>query len=111
MHVALQPPLSRCGHGPGVILLRPSCHIECQQNNNSLDPEPLQKWAEESYAVTQITLDLQSSSDRTSVLALIKEAEDRVSALPQCDSKDKFGLIGEFGTQTTINLSMALYGC
>lgn len=93
VNATLQPPLSRCGHGPGLILLRPACYAGCQQDNKSLDPEPLQKWAEESFAVVQITIDVQSSKDLATLLALIKTAKDGLTALPECD-QGKFGLIG-----------------
>ncbi|CAG8412075.1 unnamed protein product [Penicillium salamii] len=55
--LTIQPPLSRCGQGPALIIVRPSCYATCQQHNNSLDPEPLKKWAEESFTVAQLTLD------------------------------------------------------
>lgn len=84
--------------------------MECQEHNKSLDPEPLQKWAEESYAVSQITLDRQSSGDRASVLALVKEAEEALSARSECDSKDRFGLIGAPMRSTPL-FSESLYNC
>ncbi|RHZ54485.1 hypothetical protein CDV55_104306 [Aspergillus turcosus] len=91
--VVLQPPLSRCGHGPGLILIRPSHFAECQEKNKSLDPEPLQKWAEESYAVVQISLDTQSSADTTCVFELVKTAIGRLNSLRECDKNDQFGLL------------------
>src|SRR4051794_30232661 len=51
-NVSLQPPLSRRGNGPGVIVfLPPAESIQKSANPRSLDPEPQQKWAEEGYAV------------------------------------------------------------
>ncbi|EAW07012.1 uncharacterized protein ACLA_087150 [Aspergillus clavatus NRRL 1] len=99
--VLLQPPLSRCGHGPGLILIRPGHFAECQQKNKSLDPEPLQKWAEESYAVAQISLDAQTSGDSTYVLDLVKTASEALASLPECDGKDQFGLLDVvYGSQS-----------
>lgn len=92
--VTIQPPLSRCGHGPGLILIRPLCYATCQQRNKTLDPEPLKKWAEESFTVAQITMDGQSGIERASVEDLIHDAEDGLSERPECDSKGKIGLIG-----------------
>ena len=46
----LQPPLSRRGRGPGLILLLDPYH----GSPKTLDPPPLQKWAEEGYAVAQV---------------------------------------------------------
>ncbi|GAB1197660.1 hypothetical protein APSETT444_006962 [Aspergillus pseudonomiae] len=71
-NIVLQPPLSRCGRGPGLIIIRPSGYAGCQAKNTSLDPEPVQKWAEESYAVVQITLDHEASADESGVSALVK---------------------------------------
>lgn len=92
--IVLQPPLSRCGRGPGLIILRPSGLADYQKENDSLDPEPLQKWAEESYAVVQISLDLQSSGDKTRVSGLVTAAIDALVSLAECETKDKFGLLG-----------------
>ncbi|KAF7163082.1 hypothetical protein CNMCM5623_008102 [Aspergillus felis] len=96
--VVLQPPLSRCGRGPGLILIRPSHFAECQERNESLDPEPLQKWAEESYAIVQISLDAESSGDEGCVLDLVKTAIDSLSSLRECDKNDQFGLL-VYGSQ------------
>jgi len=92
--IVLQPPLSRCGRGPGLIILRPSGLADYQKENDSLDPEPLQKWAEESYAVVQISLDLQSSGDKTRVSGLVTAGIDALVSLAECETKDKFGLLG-----------------
>lgn len=44
VNATLQPPLSRRGHGPGLILLTESSSDSFK--NETLDPLPLQKWAE-----------------------------------------------------------------
>lgn len=92
--VILQPPLSRCGRGPGLVLVRAASHAEPQANNHTLDPEPLQKWAEESFAVAQITFDSESSASATSVFDLLREASQALASLTECDKKDSFGLLG-----------------
>ncbi|CAG8013783.1 unnamed protein product [Penicillium salamii] len=92
--LTIQPPLSRCGQGPALIIVRPSCYATCQQHNDSLDPEPLKKWAEESFTVAQLTLD-QSVALRTqdllnqAVHELVKQG---------CDG-EKVGLI-VYGSKT-----------
>ncbi|KAL4914521.1 carboxymethylenebutenolidase [Aspergillus aurantiobrunneus] len=96
-NVLLQPPLSRCGRGPGLILLRAAGHADCQENNHSLDPEPLQKWAEESFAVAQITLDSESSKSEASVSDLVRTAEEALRSLAECEN-DKLGLL-VYGSQ------------
>ncbi|KAL5344114.1 hypothetical protein BJX70DRAFT_8451 [Aspergillus crustosus] len=92
-NIVVQPPLSRCGRGPGLVLIRPSAHAEDQKNSQSLDPEPLLKWAEESFAVARVTLDSQLSADQTSASAIVEKAVDALSSLPECDGEDKFGLL------------------
>jgi carboxymethylenebutenolidase len=77
-----------------LILIRPSHFAECQEKNNSLDPEPLQKWAEESYAIVQISLDRESSGDTACVFDLVVAALDSLNSLPECDNKSPFGLLG-----------------
>jgi carboxymethylenebutenolidase len=93
-HVVLQRPLSRCERGPGLILIRPSCYADCQKRNDSLDPEPLKKWAEESFAVVQITFDVDSGNDPVKVRDMIKAAKDGLKSLEECTVRDKYGLIG-----------------
>lgn len=92
-NVTLQPPLSRCGQGPALILIRPSCYSECQKQNTNLDPEPLQKWAEESFAVAQVTIDSTDRGDSAAIRDMIQAAKDGLTALPECTGKDEYGII------------------
>ncbi|OOG00604.1 hypothetical protein ASPCADRAFT_511563, partial [Aspergillus carbonarius ITEM 5010] len=89
----LQPPLSRCGKGPGLVIIRPANAAMYQEKNTSLDPEPLQKWAEESYAVVQITLDLASCSSPSFCSEALQAATEALIALEECTNKGKFGLL------------------
>jgi carboxymethylenebutenolidase len=89
--LTFQAPLSRCGHGPGLILIQPLCYATCQPQNNTLDPEPLMKWAEESFTVARITLE---SATEASLRELIIKAEQGLIERG-CDSKGRIGLIGE----------------
>jgi carboxymethylenebutenolidase len=52
-HLTLQPPLSRLGRGPGLILVLDHYAL-IEQSEKHLDPPPLQKWAEEGFAVAQV---------------------------------------------------------
>ncbi|KAF2622795.1 hypothetical protein BU25DRAFT_415040 [Macroventuria anomochaeta] len=52
-HLALQPPLSRRGKGPGLILVLDHYAL-IEASEQHLDPPPLQKWAEEGFAVAQV---------------------------------------------------------
>lgn len=93
-NILLQPPLSRCGLGPGLIIIRPYSYAECQANNTSLDPEPVQKWAEESYAVVQITLGHETSAAESVVLALVERGIEAFESSNECEKKDRFATLG-----------------
>lgn len=88
--VTIQPPLTRRGHGPGLALVVPSA-VDLNGSDKTLDPPPIQKWAEEGYAVAQITL---TEGDGSKFKANFEEAVDALSKLKECDSVEKIGLIG-----------------
>ncbi|KAJ4350767.1 hypothetical protein N0V95_004444 [Ascochyta clinopodiicola] len=52
-HLILQPPLSRRGKGPGLILVLDHYAL-IEASEQHLDPPPLQKWAEEGFTVAQV---------------------------------------------------------
>ncbi|KAF2806645.1 carboxymethylenebutenolidase [Mytilinidion resinicola] len=55
----IQPPLSRRGTGPGLILIVDQEELQTTtlpQNNKTLDPPPFKKWAEEGFAVAQVLI-------------------------------------------------------
>ncbi|PSN69752.1 dienelactone hydrolase-like protein [Corynespora cassiicola Philippines] len=52
-HLTLQPPLSRRGRGPGLVIVVDH-YAPLDKSAAHLDPPPLQKWAEEGFAVVQI---------------------------------------------------------
>lgn len=93
-NVSIQPPLSRCGKGPALILIRPSHYSNCRKHNFSLDPEPRLKWAEESFAVAQITLDT-SAESASNVANSFRTAKDGLRELPACTGKAQYGLFSE----------------
>lgn len=98
----LQPPLSRRGSGPGIVILLPGPSAVPQLPQDAvkpLDPEPLQKWAEEGFAVVAITLpgnEMELTGDdatASDVVNLIREAVEALKAHESVDTKDKFALI------------------
>ena len=95
--IVLQPPLSRRGTGPGIIIFLPdSTHLVLadQSTIKPLDPDPITKWAEEGFAVVSIT---SSSSDQVpSAAQALKEALEALQSLEQVDIKEKFAVIGEY---------------
>ena len=88
-NVVVQPPLTRRGHGPGLLLLVPA-GLDLNGSSKTLDPSPLQKWAEEGFAVAQITL---ADGEGQKFQGHLKEAIDGLSKQSECDSTDRMGLI------------------
>ncbi|KAF8974724.1 hypothetical protein BDZ97DRAFT_1775139 [Flammula alnicola] len=89
-NVVIQPPLSCRGTGPGVILFLPDPGRVTLSSNTSkpLDPEPVNKWAEEGFAVVGVT-----ASEGLSVEQTLKQGLDALQALDAVDIKDKFAVI------------------
>lgn len=85
-NIVIQPPLSRRGVGPGLVILVEE-HMPLAKHEKTLDPPPLLKWAEEGYAVAQIMVSDSSFEDdlRDALLAL--------RSLNTCVPNAKFGLI------------------
>ncbi|KAF5388214.1 hypothetical protein D9615_000053 [Tricholomella constricta] len=87
----LQPPLTRRGTGPGIILVLP--HLEDlnlrKTGAKPLDPEPIQKWAEEGFAVAGIT----PSSAGWSFEQSLKRTTDALLDLKELDTRDKFAVV------------------
>jgi carboxymethylenebutenolidase len=89
-HLKLQPPLSRRGHGPGLILVLDH-YAQLDASEKSLDPAPLTKWAEEGYAVGQILIPgppTQEGGEFPLEVAIRKLRE-----LEECDDEGGFGLV------------------
>ncbi|OAA41790.1 hypothetical protein NOR_05298 [Metarhizium rileyi] len=83
----LQPPLSRRGTGPGLILLLPGQIEPSKREKKPLDPEPVQKWAEEGFAVVAITAPTAPIQD------VITDAVEALKAHGTVDVKDRIGII------------------
>jgi carboxymethylenebutenolidase len=65
-----------------------SAALDLSRHEKTLDPPPLQKWAEEGYAVAQILVD-----GRSSIADQLGIAVNELQKLPEC-SGDKMGLVG-----------------
>lgn len=89
--LTLQPPLSRRAHGPGLLVICPD-QIRLNGAQNTLDPAPLQKWAEEGYAVVQVGVPV--ADDHGSLQGALQKGIEALVNLKECEVKDKFGLIG-----------------
>ncbi|XMA18934.1 hypothetical protein WAI453_011725 [Rhynchosporium graminicola] len=87
----LQTPLTRTGHGPGLLLIVPHDYQGPISGdlNKTLDPDPLRKWAEEGFAVAEVRL---SARAKTAVEDL-QQAVKALLEMPQCNKKEKVGVI------------------
>ncbi|KAK8162698.1 hypothetical protein IWX90DRAFT_471889 [Phyllosticta citrichinensis] len=54
--ITLHAPLTRRGHGPGLLLLVDG-KLPLTPSDKTLDPPPLVKWAEEGFCVAQVLID------------------------------------------------------
>jgi carboxymethylenebutenolidase len=88
--ITLQPPLSRLSHGSGLIILTPTTSSKNASATDYLSP--LQKWAEEGFAVVEIQLAAVGSTG--SVEKSLKAALDALTECTSCDGTD-VGLIGK----------------
>jgi carboxymethylenebutenolidase len=84
----LLPPLSRRGHGPGLIILHR--HLEDPLAFYDGAPLPLLKWAEEGYAVVQLD---PTSFDGRPAEDVLREAVEALNQCSQCDPKGNVGLV------------------
>ncbi|KAF7331764.1 hypothetical protein MKEN_00056300 [Mycena kentingensis (nom. inval.)] len=82
--ISLQPPLTRRGTGPGLIVFLPPEHAASEAA--ALDPPPVLKWAEEGFAVASITAPNASPES-------LNIAINGLLALPELDTRDKFALV------------------
>ncbi|KAM0229243.1 hypothetical protein ACHAPO_010138 [Fusarium lateritium] len=85
--VSLLPPLSRRGHGPGLVVLTPTSEDLLKIEDGV--PSVLIKWAEEGYTVVQIDA---SALDDGNGVDILREA---LEIMCQCDKYDegKIGLV------------------
>ncbi|KAJ7781662.1 NTF2-like protein [Mycena metata] len=88
--IVLQPPLTRRGTGPGLIVFLPpdsALNLSSKTGEDKpLDPEPVQKWAEEGFAVVGII------TGHGSVAANLEAAVDALLKLKELDIRDKFAI-------------------
>ncbi|KAL7621030.1 hypothetical protein AAE478_008342 [Parahypoxylon ruwenzoriense] len=83
-------PLSRRGHGPGLLLIV-DAGLDLRKHEKTLDPPPLHKWAEEGFAVAQLRIS--ESQGDASVRDDLRLALSELSNLPSCDRCEKIGVI------------------
>ena len=97
-NLSLQPPLSRRGHGPGLILIDPGYDLpdfpSAEAPSTTLDPAPQYKWAEEGYAVLRIQSRKVAKEGDLPLESAWSTGLSRLNELPECDTQDKFVVLG-----------------
>ncbi|KAF5370068.1 hypothetical protein D9758_001389 [Tetrapyrgos nigripes] len=90
-NAVLQPPLTHRGTGPGLIAFLPlPSSYSARQGNKPLDPEPVQKWAEEGFAVVGIVNSREKSG--WSVGTALTKGVEALLNLKELDTRDKFAV-------------------
>lgn len=92
--VSLQPPLTRQGSGPGLIILTTADLYDEKVAERDDAPTAVLRWAEEGYTVVQISA---SAIESLSVEAVFTEAIGALDKCDVCQPKDKVGLICKSG--------------
>ncbi|OAL07709.1 NTF2-like protein [Phaeosphaeriaceae sp. SRC1lsM3a] len=87
--ITLQAPLSRRGKGPGLVLVIDHYAVTAKSEKH-LDPPPLQKWAEEGFAVVQLLLPGKVEDGGEFPL---KKALELLKGCEGCDFEKGVGLI------------------
>ncbi|KAL2827284.1 hypothetical protein BJY01DRAFT_255739 [Aspergillus pseudoustus] len=88
-NLTIHAPLSRQGHGPGVVIIRSAVDPTAKNEKETLDPEPMQKWAEESFVVAQI----QVAEDHATIKEDLLQALGALTAHEACSQKSEYGII------------------
>ncbi|KGO48626.1 hypothetical protein PEX1_103640 [Penicillium expansum] len=88
-NLTIHAPLSRQGHGPGMLIIRSLVNLNEVNTVPTLDPEPIQKWAEEGY----VTLEIEVSEGHPLAKETLIEALDALNQHEKCTTKSSYGLI------------------
>jgi carboxymethylenebutenolidase len=100
--LSLQPPLTRLGSGPGLILITTWGMYDEQVTQRDDAPTAVLKWAEEGYAVFQISAEAFGSSK---IEAVLEEAFRAFEDCDACQPKEKVGLVCESSTSQSHSLN------
>ena len=88
--VSLQPPLTRLGSGPGLILFTTDDIYDEEVTQRDDAPTAVLKWAEEGYTVVQISA---AAVGKSKIEDLLTEAVKAIERCEACQPKDKVGLV------------------
>lgn len=88
--LSLQPPLTRRGTGPGLVILATADIYDEQVVEHDGAPTAVLKWAEEGYTVAQAS---QSAVDSLGIEAVLTAALKAFEECETCQPKGKVGLV------------------
>ncbi|KAJ1335666.1 carboxymethylenebutenolidase [Microdochium nivale] len=104
--LTIHAPLTHRGHGPGIVVITDLATSQSITNghavqHHTLDPQPLQKWAEEGYVVVELRLPAavatgSNSSPEDAALRLRDELRLATEALTmheKCSSKSRYAAL------------------
>ena len=89
--ITFQAPLSRRGRGPGLILVL-DAYASVGKSEKGLEPPPLQKWAEEGFAVVMLLVPGKPDDDGEFPL---QKALETLKECEACEFEKGVGLICE----------------
>ncbi|KAM3084584.1 hypothetical protein ACMFMG_001314 [Clarireedia jacksonii] len=114
-NVALQEPLTRRGIGPGLLLITSAKYGGRKDGDvqKSLDPEPLQKWAEEGFVVVGVKAidDATDTGRRAFTQSLARALEAFKTSTAKCTNPNILGAIiytADDGTELEETLRLLL---
>ncbi|KAK9234459.1 hypothetical protein V1525DRAFT_58577 [Lipomyces kononenkoae] len=92
-NAVVQAPLTRRGHGPGLFIIIPKVYSKIS-SEETLDPHPLQKWAEEGFAVVRVSFSTDPlDSNCWNIGQALELGITALKSLPECDDKDRFAIL------------------
>ncbi|KAH7037414.1 uncharacterized protein B0I36DRAFT_371929 [Microdochium trichocladiopsis] len=98
--LTIHAPLTHRGHGPGIVIVTDSATSQTATNGDAqphetLDPQPLQKWAEEGYVVAELRLSASGSSDDDAIRLRddLRVATEALTMHDKCTSKSRYAVI------------------
>ncbi|KXJ94041.1 carboxymethylenebutenolidase [Microdochium bolleyi] len=94
--LTIHAPLTHRGHGPGIVVVIDEATSHSFTNgeantHQTLDPEPLQKWAEEGYVVAE--LHLTATDDAPRLRDELRAATEALTKHDKCSSKSRYAAI------------------
>jgi carboxymethylenebutenolidase len=88
--ITLLPPLTRRGHGPGLIIVLQDHNHDALSIQEGV-PSIMVKWAEERYTVVEV----QQRAVWAGASRALETALGALSTCSKCEPQDKIGLIGK----------------